>query len=280
VINSEYILKRLNFRSHKVDEITNKGVVYNYEFYKNGKIALVYSDVYTPRCLMIYNKTARSLNNISGSRVNHELTFHIIKDDLNKSFAYELKPKKIINGIILYIHPGGLHTDFSPRWDAILMNLCNNGYVIIAPNFHLATGYGKTYYNSNIDQALEDVKGWKKYILKKYNNYPMFCFSISSGNILMERLISQDNEGIRAAVSLFGIPDETSEKCFSIPELFIFGENDPFVDFKERNLVLRREKYFHPLISIISYSDEGHWFRKKSNLQDAVSKIITYFYIN
>jgi hypothetical protein len=144
----------------------------------------------------------------------------------------------------------------------------------------LATGYGKTYYNSNIDQALEDVKGWKKYILKKYNNYPMFCFSISSGNILMERLISQDNEGIRAAVSLFGIPDETSEKCFSIPELFIFGENDPFVDFKERNLVLRREKYFHPLISIISYSDEGHWFRKKSNLQDAVSKIITYFYIN
>jgi hypothetical protein len=278
VINSEYILKRFNFTNQTIDEITNQGVVYNYEFYKNNKIALVYSDIFTPRCVLLYNEANKSFYNISGSSVNHNLSFNFIKSEFNNSYAYELKssvtqPK----GVILYIHPGGSHSDFSPRWDAILMNLSKNGYIIVAPNFHMAIGYGKTYYNSTINQAFEDILEWKEYILKKYNTLPMYCFSISSGNPLMEKLISQDSEGIMAAVSLFGIPVESSETSFSVPKLYILGENDPYIDFTNRNMILKKKKRLHHSLSLISYKDEGHWFRKKSNLQDAVDKIILHY---
>lgn len=281
VTKSEYLLKKICLSSQKTEEITHQGVVYNYDFLKDESIVMAYSDVFTPRCVMIYNEPYKSLKNISGSRIDHDLSFQFLKSDSGETYAYELNKEKINNkGVILYVRPGGPHADFSPRWDAILMNLCNNGYIVLAPNFHMASGYGKTYYNSTNDQALVDLKVWKKYIEKKHYNLPLFCFSISSGNILMEKLITQDPDGINAAVSLFGIPIETSVTDFSIPKLYILGENDPFVDFSDRSKLLRMKKILHPSISIVSYTDEGHWFRKKNNLQDAVSQILLHFCLN
>jgi pimeloyl-ACP methyl ester carboxylesterase len=271
VINNEYILKQYNMVNKKVNNITIQGVVYNYDFYKEGEIVMAYSDFYTPRCLMLYRQSGRSFHNISGSQVNHKLSFQLIQNKNSNSSAYEFKEnRKTEKGVILFIHPG---LDFSPRWDAILMNLCNNGYTIIAPNYPSSSGFGKTYRMATNYDAIQNLRIWKKYILQQYNNIPMYCIAASSGNILMEWLLVSDHEGIKAAVSLFGIP--TANKI-QIPTLYILGQNDPHVDFSSRNTMLKKQNR-HSLIYITSYEDEGHWFRQTNHIQDAVSKIIDHF---
>lgn len=271
VINSEYILKRINVNNKEIDEITHQGVVYNYDFYDEEKVIFVYADIFTPRCLMFYNQQDNSFYNITGSSVNHGLSVQLIKNSFSHTNAYELKTKeKQVKGAILFIHPG---LDFSPRWDAVLMNLCYNGYVILAPNFPVSSGFGKTNSSVKTDDALEDLKKWKDFMLKQNINMPVYCLAASSGNILMERLLADDNKGIKAAASLFGIP-ATNET--SVPILYLLGENDPHVHFATRNTILNIRKIYSP-IEIFSYSDEGHWFRKTNNMQDAVSRIIDFF---
>lgn len=276
VINSEYLLKKIDLESQKIYSITYCGVVYNYDFYKEGSLTMIYSDLITPKCLMIYNELDKSFLNVSGSSTKHNISKELIKSGSGNSSAYSLKKNgSNIKGVILFFHPG-LHSDFSPRWDDVLLNLCYNGYTIIAPNSPMSSGYGKTYYNSSFDQAIEDSKEWKRYILKHYKKMPLFYLSMSSGNILMEYLLNSDTHGIEAAGSLFGIPAEINRRSFFVPTLYILGENDPQIDFNRRYLILSEEQKSHPSLSIIKY-DEGHWFRKRDNMRDAVNRIINYF---
>jgi hypothetical protein len=271
VINSEYLLKSLNINTKEIDEITHQGVVYNYDFYTDEKIVFVYADIFTPRCLMFYNKKDNSFFNITSSNVNHGLSVQLIKTSYSKTNAYELKSnEKQVKGVILFIHSG---LDFSPRWDAVLMNLCYNGYIILAPNFPMSSGFGRMYSSDKMDDGLDDLKKWKDFMLKQNINMPVYCLAASSGNILMERLLADDNKGIKAAASLFGIP-ATNETA--VPILYILGKNDPHVSFTTRSLILNIMKIYSP-IDIFSYSDEGHWFRKTKNMQDAVSRIIDFF---
>jgi hypothetical protein len=277
VINSEYILKKINLITKKIDEITFQGVVYNFDFYGEGQISLIYSDLVTPKALMIYNESDRSFFNISGCRVDHDLSFQYITSVSGNSSAYLLnRTNNEVKGLILFFHPG-LHSDFSPRWDPVLMNLCNNGYIIIAPNFPMSSGYGKKFFNSGFLKALEDAKKWKSYILKNYPNIPLFYLSASSGNVLMENLIITDPTRIEAVASLFGVPVKTSWKSLPVPALYILGENDPIVDFDNRFHELKKENGLHLSAAIVSYPDEGHWFRKRDNLNDAIDKILFHF---
>lgn len=272
VVNSEYILKRISFKTRELEAITHYGVVYNYELLNNREIVFVYADFFTPKCLMRYKQSDKSLLNISGTRVDHELSFRFIESEGNKSCAYEITPQKNkIKGVILYIHPG-MHLDFSPRWDAIIMNLCYNGYIIIAPNYPMSSGYGRAFFNSSISQAVDDLLKWKENITTQYKDIPLYCLATSSGNVLMERLLSKDHNGIEAAVSLFGIPDNNEK---TIPTFYILGKNDPHVNYIIRNTMLRIRKMYSPL-SISSYSDEGHWFRKTKNLNDAIKRMVNH----
>ena len=276
IINNEYILKRLNFQTLETKNITQSGVVYNYDFIKAGQLAMVYSDLTTPKSLMIFNEQDSSFVNVTGSSVNQDITSLFIKSQKNNSSAYILKcANSEIRGVILFFRPG-THSDFSPRWDDILMNLCNNGYVILAPNYPMSTGYGKSFYNSSFEEAMRDIKEWKKFLLKQYKGIPLFCLSMSSGNIFMEDLLELNNNGIKAAVSLFGIPVTPNKKSFSIPTLYVLGENDPKVNFHSRYSILHENQKKYSSISIISYANEGHWFREKTNKQDVINKIIKH----
>ena len=277
VSRSEYLLRRINLATNETELITLEGVVYNYDFYTDSLISMVYSDLKTPKSLVLYNINSGKAVNITGYATKHNITSEYLINGKTSSSAWFLSDTtENMKGIILFIHPG-INSDFSPRWDNIIMNLCANGYSVLAPNSPMSCGYGKSFMNLSVNDAIEDLKMWKSFISEHYKDKPVYCMSASSGNILMERLLEENSSGIAAAVSLFGVPGNNLTQIMPVPVIYILGENDPVVDFNKRYSTLHEEQKSHSTISIISYSDEGHWFRKKKNLQDAVSEIINYF---
>ena len=279
VVNSEYLLKRIDLKTKNKKKITHKGVVYNYEFLYDNQIVMTYSDFITPKCIMIYKELYDSLFNLTGSNINQSLSFQLIKDNKNNSSAYLFKPDSgVTKGVVLYLGPG-IHSDFSPRWDNLLMNICSNGYIILAPNSPMSFGYGKKYFSATFDDLFNDTKKWKHYLMNQYNEFPLFCIASSSGNISLEYLSTHDSEGIKAAASLFGLSINSVSSTFSMPTLYILGENDPKVDFKQRFKALNKNSRMNSTITVVSYPDEGHWFRSYYNYKDAMERILYFFQI-
>lgn len=285
IIKSEYLLVRENLITHNEEFLTTKGVVYNYEFFDKNKLAIIYSDFITPRNVFIYNLKTKKMDNIGGKSINLNIKYTFIcKDknlsdglqDLSPAYIFEPKDHLFNKGVILFFHPG-LHKDFSPRWDNILMNLTNNGYVIIAPNYPMSSGYGKFYQNQSIDLTVNDIQKWLKYIKRKYS-YPLYFISSSSGNIIMETVLNETNYEVKAAVSIFGIPG-TGISGTSTPVLYILGKNDPLVEYKSRLFALKKEAVEGCNIKIKTFTDEGHWFRKASNIRTSID-LINAFFIN
>lgn len=272
--NSEYLLRSFNFKSCQIKNITTRGVIYNYDFYDQGNIVLSYTDFFTPKCILIHNKKTGFTTNLTGVKLDLKLSYQLIEGTKELSSGYIIKPnnKQIIKGVILYFHPG-LHSDFSPRWDFILMNLSNNGYIVITPNFPMSSGFGKSHYNSDFEMALTDIKKWKNYISKTYNNLPLYYLASSSGNILMERSIKDDKSEVKAFISLFGISSQEILPT-SLPGLYILGKNDPIISWDERISELNPENNAN--ISTISLINEGHWLRKKKNMEYVAKKTIEF----
>jgi len=277
--HGEYLLKKMCLRTDKIESITTSGVVYNYDFYDDSTIALLYSNINTPRDLFLYSEPERSMINGSEKIIQNHIEAQFIAGTTGNSSAYILKDTiSKIKGIILYIHPD-LHSNFSPRWDALLMNLCKNGYMIIAPNYPMSSGFGKSFFNSTILQAYTDVVFWKESIQTNYSEFPLYCLSVSSGNILMEALLLAEPENIKGAVSLFGLPGANDVSKCNVPTLYILGKNDIIVDFTKRLSELNNYNK-GSLFSIVSYSNEGHGLRQKKNIEDALKKIINHFCMN
>ena len=278
--HGEYLLKKKCFETNEVESITKSGVVYNYDFYNDSTIALVYSNINTPRELFLYSELEKSMTAGSEKSILNHIEPQFIRGTTKNSSAYILRDTiSKIKGIILYIHPD-IHSNFSPRWDALLMNLCKNGYMLVAPNYPMSSGFGKSFYNSTILQAFADIVFWKEYIRTNYSGFPLYCMSVSSGNILMEALVLTEPENIKGAVSIFGVPGANDGSKCIVPTLYILGENDIIIDFCERFSELNNYIINKSLFSIISYSNEGHGFRQKENIDDALNKILKHFCIN
>lgn len=276
IINSEYLLKQLDIETRSIRNITQKGVVYDYAFYKEEEILMAYSDLHTPRSLILYKSSNNSYQNISGTELKHGLSYQLVWRASAVPPAYLLMPpdQQEIKGIILFFHPG-LHSDYSPRWDPVLMNLSYNGFMVLAPNYPMSSGYGKEYNNSDLSQAVEDMVEWKRDILAKYK-VSLYYLSASSGNILMELCLLHDDKEVMAAGALFGIPLNNDIPNLKVPTLFVLGEHDPIINFQYRNKQLQEAKASSP-ISIASYPDEGHWFRKSKNSKDVVKRLLEHF---
>ena len=269
-IRNEYLLKRKHVSTGSVETLTPKGVVYQYEFYKNNRIVLIYSDFNTPKSLMIYDTENRTLKNISGGSL--PLKAHYIYKDKEdqKSPAYLLVPDGIkIHAIILFFHPG-LHSDFSPRWDTVLMTLLENGYMIAAPNYPMSRGYGKKYHNLPYKAAVYDMTAWYKYLKAKYKDIDLFFMSASSGNLLMEDCLRMGNFQIKGVISLFGLYSREKPEL-NIPAFYVLGKNDPFVDYNRRTKALKRAG-----ITVLDFADEGHWLRKKENTDRMLKNLIRF----
>lgn len=249
-IRNQYILKRTDF-SNTV-KITKRGVVYNYDFIAPGKVGIIYSDFITPRTWDIHTNS-----------LNLQIGFHLLTSSI-------LKMRRA--SIILNFHPG-LHSDFSPRWDSTLIALLSHGYIIVSPNYPMSKGYGKTYNTASFNDAVSDMISWKNFVKKQYNGLPLYYLAASSGNLLMEECLETDQEGVAKAVSLFGLFRRTSYS-FTVPVLYVLGKNDPKVNYVLRKFSLNSTNKTN--ISVIEYEDEGHWFRKRENLKDALSKLLCF----
>jgi dipeptidyl aminopeptidase/acylaminoacyl peptidase len=274
IIQGEYVLRKKEVNTGFVLEITKKGVIYNYELW-DGNILFSYADFNTPKSLVTYNETSDSFTNLTGSSLGLNISYSLIEQTETKSPAYLYTPndQASIKGIILFFRPG-LHADFSPRWDAVLMNLCNNGYIIISPNYPMSSGFGKTYYKASLSNAVTDIQEWTDYITENYKDLNLYFLSSSSGNILMEQSLVGKNKKIRASASLFGIPS-TNIPNPPIPNLYILGENDPVVNFQIQMDGFNSSQ--NKNIRTVSYKDEGHWFRESKNLGNAVQEIENHF---
>jgi hypothetical protein len=275
VVNSEYLLKKVNLKNNMITSITSKGVVYDYDFFGVDKIAFTYSDIQTPRSITVYSLSKANIINTVGAPTQHSVSLNFIEKTSSQSPAYVLRPPGNVGnrGVILFFHPG-LNDDFSPRWDSILMNLCLQGFIIIAPNYPMSSGYGKQFNNANFLDAVNDMKTWKNFILKKYD-LPLYFLSQSSGSVLMEALLATSDSGVFAAASLFGLYRYKTIAKTSVPTLFVLGENDPVVNFKVRYAQLRNNSVSPEFIK--SYSDEGHWFRKNRNIQHVLTVLMNHF---
>lgn len=277
--HGEYLLKKKCFITNEIESITNNGVVYNYDFYKDSTIAIVYANINTPRELFLYSEPEKSMITGSEYRFQNHIEARFITSLTRNSSAYILKDTiSKIKGIILYIHPD-IHSNFSPRWDALLMNLCKNGYMIVAPNYPMSSGFGKSFFNSTILQAFADIISWKEYICTNYYGFPLYCMSVSSGNILMEALLLAEPENIKGAVSLFGVPGTNEVSKCNVPTLYFLGKNDIIVDYTQRLSELDSFKK-ESLFSTVSYYNEGHGLRQEKNIKDALNKILNHFCLN
>lgn len=277
VVNSEYLLRRTDLTSGIIEKITHKGIVYNYEFYDNHNIVYSYTDFTIPKSLMLYSKQTDSVVNFTGKSIQLDVKYKLLGRSESRSMAYLLLPSNDDKpkGIILFFRPG-FHSDFSPRWELILSNLSANGFLVLAPNYPMSSGFGKSFYNAGFDAAFNDIKKWKMFIAKEYSQLPLYYLSASSGNILMEYSLLSDNKNVKASASLFGIP-ATANPNPVVSNLFIMGKNDPIVDFEALDTRLRLASRESTNISILSFDDEGHWFRKSKNARDAVQHLINHF---
>ncbi|MCP5063389.1 MAG: hypothetical protein GY936_13130 [Ignavibacteriae bacterium] len=271
IINSEYLLKRIHLGNMNNEILTNKGVVYNYDFLKSN-LVLSYSDFNTPRCISILDLDTKLVSNISGGShiINGSFKFTKPSPISSPSFIYSPESSNP-KGLIIYLHPG-LHSDFSPRWDTILMTLVKNGYKIFAPNYPMSSGYGKNYFSSSFSSAVTDILKLKEHLKLRYNNTPLFFISASSGNILMENILARDKTDVNSSISLFGLPGIKPQNN----TLYILGTNDPLVNFSKRTSQLKEYQTDNNRLTIETYSNEGHWFRRKENIKDVVVKILNY----
>ncbi len=273
IVNSEYLLKKMNLTTLKVENITNKGVIYNYDFY-NHYIIYSYADLSTPRCIMRYDKQTGRSSNLTGKSVIAKLSYMFLPKTNGRSPAYIMQSTETrAKGVILLFHQG-IHGDVSPRWDAILSNLCINGYIIVGPNYSGSSGYGKSHYNAT-SSALSEINLWANYITQKFLKLPLYYISFSAGNILMEQNLEYTGYDVKAAVSVFGIP-ATGSPGFRTSSLYILGRQDPFISYNQRNKFLD-ERAKSSNIEVHVYQDEGHWIRKRQNLDNSLKNILAFF---
>lgn len=277
IIRSEYLLKCENLSTLKEEYLTTKGVVYNYKLFLKDKLVVAYSDFYTPRNIFIYNLKTHKMKNISGNSIKINIKYRYIHKSAYISSAYLFKPddSALRRGIILFIHPG-LNADFSPRWDKTLTNLTNNGYTIIAPNYPMSCGYGKKYRNQSIIAAVSDIINWENYIKEKYPGQPLYLLSFSSGNIIMELVLHEGSNGVKAAASFFGIPADNIPE-FSLPILYILGKNDPYINYETRDNMLKESINMGYNLKVLTFGKEGHWFRKAVDIKHSINSILSFW---
>lgn len=270
--NNQYLLKSKNLFNSEIEVISNRGVVYNYDFTNNHKIIAFYSSINRPNSIFEYDTISKSQRFICGCSLGVGGSFEFVQktDSLSSAYIYKPEANCRIKGVILFIHPG-LHSDFSPRWDAVLNSLTELGFIIVAPNYPMSFGYGKIFSQKDYSVAVNDIIKWKNILVKRFSKYQISMLTASSGNLLMESCLVRDFCGVSHCVSLFGMSVNASTP--PVPSLFILGKNDPYIDYSIRSVYLAN----CPYTKLCIYDDEGHWFRKTDNLKDCIQKVAGFF---
>ncbi len=275
IIAGEYFLKRKNLGTGIIESITERGVVYDFSLYGDNQLIVVYADFWTPKTLYLYDMGTGFICSVTDNTIEMPITYRFIPASEELSSAYEIYPLDTgkVKGVILFFHPG-LRGDFSPRWDPVLANLANNGFRIIAPNYPMSFGFGKAFNKADFSEGRDDMVSWTNRLAEMFGDLPLYALSASSGNILMEHVLEERPNKFAAAASLFAIP--AFDRFFGpVPHLLISGENDPVVAFStiQKNV----EESDVGRVQLISYPNEGHWFRKPKNMEQAMTAILGHY---
>jgi len=273
---SKYLLSYLDHKENKT-RITSDGVVFNYNV-SDDKVLFTHSTINLPRSLCSYDPVSGKVVIHGAERPGIDLLASFVTSPSGKSYGYKIASRKGVGhkGVILFLKGGGKRSDFSPRWDDILVNLANNGYEIYAPNFPSSAGYGKSYLNQTSDQAILDLLEWKKFISGKYPGRNFYMLSSSSGNLYMEEILKRDHVGIKATASIVGLFSHKPPRNL-LPMLYILGEKDPFVNASVRKSSIWWNSWFMINKKVIVYRNEGHWLRRTANIENAIGSIIDFF---
>jgi hypothetical protein len=276
ISRSEYLLKVLDANG-ETKALTTSGVTYDYQQLNDSLIACTYSDLNTPRSMLLIHKATGMTTNLTGRSFDLGIRSTYINEP-GRSAAYELRPPIgiPIRGLILFFHPG-LTSDFSPRWDTILMALCMNGFIIVAPNYPMSYGYGKKFRSMNMGDAISDMTIWAREARRGHADIPMICLASSSGNLLMERVLDVVGNEVNCAISLFGLSANIPGKT-SLPVMHVLGQNDPLIDCARRIADLK-DSGFAPS-DILVLGNEGHWIRKSKNFKTVLHGIINFIETN
>jgi len=209
------------------------------------------------------------MKNICGKQEDHniKLNYYPISEDL--SSAYELyKENNLRTKTILFLHPG-MHSDFSPRWDNLLFALVNSGFTVIAPNYPMSFGYGKSYQQYFVETAADDIFNWVKKLNMDSNE--IFLLSMSSGNLILEEVLQYQDLEVSSMASIGGLRGRTSKNDKQRPFLRLYGSNDPLLNYSE----LVKQKVIGD--SIFIFQNEGHWFRDINNQYKSFLMIKEWF---
>ena len=139
----------MDLRSGRIEQLTDHGVVYGYDFLADGTLVYFHRDLRTPGALIAGGKVLESVPSGVDFRVER-LPRHAI--------AFQPPARTRQAGTILYIGP--LHADVSPRWDPLIMGLVYQGFRVVAPNYPGSLGFGRTYEDAPWQAAVEELASW------------------------------------------------------------------------------------------------------------------------
>ena len=258
VNDGEYLLRKFDLNSKKITNITNTGVVYDYKFLSEDTIGFIYSDINTPKSFITYSVSSHVSKNCTQNSNARKINLLKLFNPVYKSNAYLITCANIKKkGVIIFFHPGGLHSDFSPRWDHTLIKPCMSGYVVLSPNNPMSFGYGKRFLNSSYVDAINDIEYWRYSMNGTYKHLPKYFLSSSSGNILMEDALVRNQHQVAGIISFFGL---ASNEPFlpNVPALYILGKTDPYVNYKSRLSFLSENSDVENKVHVFVFENEGH----------------------
>src|SRR5262249_35042038 len=145
------------------------------------------------------------------------------------------------------------------------------GYTIYAPNYPGSAGFGMKYAEAPTDDALRDLSNWATWIRENAPG-PVCYLAVSSGNIVMERLLQSNSSSVTGAAAIFAISSGPGYQP-PVPTLFALGENDPIVPFGARRAELEALRRRIERVRIVAYPNEGHWLRGRDHLRDLLENI-------
>jgi hypothetical protein len=268
VVDSAYLLRRLELATGRREDLTTAGVVYDYRLAGPGRLVYSFRDVHTAAAVLSLSLVDRRVTVLETEHSDLDFGVERVPAREGRSTAFVFHPPAQTRpaGTMLYFNS----LDTSPRWETILMGLAYQGYTIYSPNYPGSAGFGRSYEDAPRSAAVTDLGRWADYLASQ-SAAPRCFLSVSAGNMLLEQVLAGRRQGVAAAIALFG-RSSGSEYLPPVPTLFVLGENDPIVQFSVRSVELRQLAGRSPNVQVRSYRDVGHSIRGRDNLVDLLRR--------
>lgn len=201
--------------------------------------------------------------------------------------AYVFKPLKIKEGkkypALLFIH-GGVHGDLTDNYFPIIEELCNRGYIVLAPEYRGSTGYGKAFYDlidyggKEVDDCISGID-YLKNMIPEADIERVGIIGWSHGGFITLHAIFRAPEKFKVAVEVVGVTDLVSRMGYkddSYRKIFaeqpgFGGPADKKLDvYKERSPAYLAHKLKTPLLIHAADNDEDVNILETINLINAL----------